>query len=399
MRAIVTGGAGFIGSHVVDALVARGDEVAVIDSLVHGTKDNVSERAELHVRDIREPVEDLFDEVRPEAVFHLAAQADVRVSVEQPVEDAEVNVLGTVRILEAARPHGAQVVFASTGGAIYGECDEAAREDSPTEPLSPYGTAKLAAEEYLRSYNRLYGTRHIALRYGNVYGPRQDPHGEAGVVAIFLGSLARGEQARIFGDGSQTRDYVYVGDVARATTFTVGQDPGVFNVGTGRETSVVELYELCARVAGSDVPAEHAPARLGELQRSFLDPELAARELGFSAMVESRGRPARDLGLGSEGIEPTRAKSIARGSSTPSPRRVRPWRTPRTSQSPSRPSSSSCSPHRRRQARRLGVEPRRARAQQHVLAPAKQTAKPATAAATPPRPSRSDRARRRSSSS
>jgi hypothetical protein len=156
-------------------------------------------------------------------------------------------------------------VFASTGGAIYGECKEPAREDSPREPLSPYGTAKLAAEEYLRSYNRLYGTRHIALRYGNVYGPRQDPHGEAGVVAIFLGALARGEQARIFGDGLQTRDYVYVGDVARATTSTVGQDLGVFNVGTGRETSVVELYELCARVAGSDAPAEHAPGRLGEL--------------------------------------------------------------------------------------------------------------------------------------
>ena len=285
MRAIVTGGAGFIGSHVVDALVARGDEVAVVDSLVHGTKDNVSARAELHVRDIREPLDDLFDDVRPEAVFHLAAQADVRVSVERPVDDAEVNVLGTVRILEAARPHGAQVVFSSTGGAIYGESEEAAREDTPTEPLSPYGTAKLAAEEYLRAYNRLYDTRHIALRYGNVYGPRQDPHGEAGVVAIFLGALDRGEQAKIFGDGRQTRDYVYVGDVARATTSTIGQDRGVFNVGTGRETSVAELYELCARVAGSDAPAEHAPARLGELQRSFLDTELAASELGFTAMV------------------------------------------------------------------------------------------------------------------
>ena len=286
MRAIVTGGAGFIGSHVVDALVARGDEVAVIDSLVHGKKENVSSGAQLHVRDVREPVDDLFDEVQPEAVFHLAAQADVRVSVEDPVGDAEVNVLGTVRILEAARAHGAQVVFASTGGAIYGECLEAAREDSPCEPLSPYGTAKLAGEEYIRSYNRLYGTRHIALRYGNVYGPRQDPHGEAGVVAIFLGALARGERATIFGEGLQTRDYVYVGDVARATTSALGQDPGVFNVGTGRETSVVELYELCARVAGSDAEAEHAPARLGELQRSFLDPGLAARELSFTAMVE-----------------------------------------------------------------------------------------------------------------
>ena len=286
MRAIVTGGAGFIGSHVVDALVARGDEVAVIDSLVHGKKENVSSGAQLHVRDVREPVDDLFDEVQPEAVFHLAAQADVRVSVEDPVGDAEVNVLGTVRILEAARAHGAQVVFASTGGAIYGECLEAAREDSPCEPLSPYGTAKLAGEEYIRSYNRLYGTRHIALRYGNVYGPRQDPHGEAGVVAIFLGALARGERATIFGEGLQTRDYVYVGDVARATTSALGQDPGVFNVGTGRETSVLELYELCARVAGSDAEAEHAPARLGELQRSVLDPGLAARELSFTAMVE-----------------------------------------------------------------------------------------------------------------
>jgi UDP-glucose 4-epimerase len=286
VRAIVTGGAGFIGSHVVDALVARGDEVAVVDSLVHGTKENVSGAAELHVRDIREPLDDLFDGVRPEAVFHLAAQADVRVSVEHPVDDAAVNVLGTVRILEAARRHGAQVVFSSTGGAIYGECEEAAREDSPCEPLSPYGTAKLAAEEYLRSFNRLHGTKHVALRYGNVYGPRQDPHGEAGVVAIFLGALARGEQAKVFGDGRQTRDYVYVGDVARATLSALGQDGGVFNVGTGRETSVVELYEICARVAGSDLAAEHAPARLGELQRSFLDPALAAHALGFSAMVE-----------------------------------------------------------------------------------------------------------------
>jgi UDP-glucose 4-epimerase len=286
VRAIVTGGAGFIGSHVVDALIAQGAEVAVVDSLVHGTKENVAAGAELHVRDIREPLDDVFDAVRPEAVFHLAAQADVRVSVERPVEDAEVNVLGTVRILEAARTRGAQVVFASTGGAIYGECVEPAREDTEREPLSPYGTAKLAAEEYLRSYNRLYGTRHIALRYGNVYGPRQDPHGEAGVVAIFLGSLSRGEQARIFGDGGQTRDYVYVGDVARATVSTIGNEGGVFNVGTGRETSVTELYELCARVAGSDISAEHAPARLGELRRSFLDTTRAAESLGFTAMVD-----------------------------------------------------------------------------------------------------------------
>lgn len=286
MRAIVTGGAGFIGSHVVDALLVRGDEVAVVDSLVHGRRENVAQGAELHVRDIREPLEDLFDAVRPEVVFHLAAQADVRVSVEHPVMDAEVNVLGTVRIVEAARRHGAQVVFSSTGGAIYGECSAPAPETTPCEPVSPYGTAKLAAEEYLRSYNRLHGTAHVALRFGNVYGPRQDPHGEAGVVAIFLGALERGEQATIFGDGLQTRDYVYVGDVARATLSAVGHDGGVFNVGTGRETSVVDLYALCARVAGSDAQARHADARLGELQRSFLDPELAAHELGFRAMVD-----------------------------------------------------------------------------------------------------------------
>jgi len=286
VRAVVTGGAGFIGSHLVEALLARGDEVHVVDSLATGSRDNVADGAVFHERDIREPLDDVFDAVRPEAVLHLAAQADVRVSVERPVEDADVNVLGTVRILESARKHGAQVVFSSTGGAIYGDCTTSAPEDSPCEPLSPYGTAKLAAEEYLRAYNRLYGTRHIALRYGNVYGPRQDPHGEAGVVAIFLGALARGEQARIFGDGMQTRDYVYVGDVARATLAALGHEGGVFNVGTGRETSVAELYELCARVAGSDRAAEHAPARLGELQRSFLDPTLAADTLGFRAMVD-----------------------------------------------------------------------------------------------------------------
>jgi UDP-glucose 4-epimerase len=207
--------------------------------------------------------------------------------VADPVFDLRLNVAGTINLLEAAVRAGTRrFLFASTGGAIYGECVEAAREDSPREPISPYGTAKLAAEEYLAAYNRLYGTRHVSLRYGNVYGPRQDPHGEAGVVAIFLGALSRGEQARIFGDGSQTRDYVYVGDVALATTSAVGQDAGVFNVGTGRESSVVELYELCARVAGSDLQAEHAPARLGELQRSFLDPARAARELGWSAMVD-----------------------------------------------------------------------------------------------------------------
>jgi len=287
VRVLVTGGAGFVGSHVVDALVSRDDDVTVVDSLVTGKRENVPEGAALCVQDVRDPLDDLFDEVRPEAVFHLAAQADVRVSVEQPVDDAAVNVLGTIRVLEAARGHEAQVVFSSTGGAIYGECDAGpAKESAALTPLSPYGTAKLAAEEYLRAYNRLYGSIHVSLRYGNVYGPRQDPHGEAGVVAIFLGALARGEEARIFGDGLQTRDYVYVGDVARATLQALGQEGGVFNVGTGRGTSVVDLYERCRTVAGSEQQAAHAPPRLGELQRSVLDTGLAASELGFRAMVE-----------------------------------------------------------------------------------------------------------------
>ena len=285
VRVVVTGGAGFVGSHVVDALVVRGDEVAVVDNLAKGKRENVHERASLHVHDIREPLDEIFDETRPEAVFHLAAQADLRVAVERPEEDADVNVVGTIRVLEAARRHDAQIVFSSTGGAIYGECDGPAPETAPLNPISQYGVSKLCGEEYLRAYNRLHGSIHVALRIGNVYGPRQDPHGEAGVVAIFLGALAEGKQARIFGAGTQTRDYVYVGDVARAILSGVGQEGGVFNIGTGRETSVLELYDLCRRVAGSDAEAELAPARLGELERSVLDPTLAAEQLGFMAMV------------------------------------------------------------------------------------------------------------------
>jgi UDP-glucose 4-epimerase len=286
VRTVVTGGAGFVGSHVVDALLARGDEVVVVDSLVKGTRENVPHGADLRVHDVREPLDALFDEVRPEVVLHLAAQADVRVSVERPAEDAQVNVVGTVNVLEAARKHHAQVVFSSTGGAIYGECTEPAGETAPLLPISPYGVAKLAGEEYLRGYNRLYDSQHVSLRYGNVYGPRQDPHGEAGVVAIFLGALADDQAPKIFGEGTQTRDYVYAGDVARATLLAAGHSGDVFNVGTGKEISVLELFEHCRRVAGSDIVATHAPARLGELQRSVLDPTLAARELGFEAAVE-----------------------------------------------------------------------------------------------------------------
>jgi UDP-glucose 4-epimerase len=285
VRAVVTGGAGFIGSHVVEALLARGDEVTVVDDLSNGKRENVPGGAELVVADIREGLERVFEEARPEVVFHLAAQVDVRVSVERPDHDASVNVLGTVAVLEAARAVDAQVVFSSTGGAIYGECDGPAPESAERRPLAPYGVSKLAGEEYLAAYNRLYETRHVSLRYGNVYGPRQDPHGEAGVVAIFLGALSRGEAPRIFGDGLQSRDYVYAGDVARASLAAAGRPGGVFNVGTGKETSVVELYSLCRVVAGSSLEAVEAPARLGELQRSVLDVSLAERELGWRPEV------------------------------------------------------------------------------------------------------------------
>jgi UDP-glucose 4-epimerase len=292
MRAIVTGGAGFIGSHAVDALVARGDEVHVLDDLSKGRRDRVSSSAELHLSDIREP-DAVFDEARPELVFHLAAQADVRVSVERPAYDADVNVLGTVRILEAARRHGARVVFASTGGAIYGECDRPAPETAERRPLSPYGTSKLGGEEYLATWNRLYGTQHVALRFGNVYGPRQEPHGEAGVVAIFMGLLQEGGKPTIFGDGSQTRDYVYVGDVVESMlAAAVFQGSGVFNVGTGIETSVNELYAAIQRAAGVEREPLYGEARLGELQRSVLDNTLAGRELGWQP------RHSLDDGLG-----------------------------------------------------------------------------------------------------
>jgi UDP-glucose 4-epimerase len=280
MRVVVTGGAGFIGSHVADRLLARGDEVHVLDDLSKGTRDRVPDGAELHVADIRDP-DAVFEAARPEAVVHLAAQADVRVSVERPADDAAVNVLGTVRILEAARRHGAQVVFASTGGAIYGECDGPAPESAPRRPLAPYGTSKLCGEEYLSTWNRLHGTRHVSLRFGNVYGPRQEPHGEAGVVAIFMGLLRGDGTPRIYGDGAQTRDYVYVGDVVRAVVAALGADGGVYNVGTGVETSVLELYAAVERAAGVERAPVHEPARAGELQRSVLDVSLAARELGW----------------------------------------------------------------------------------------------------------------------
>jgi UDP-glucose 4-epimerase len=295
MDAVVTGGAGFIGSHVADALLERGGRVAVIDNLVGGRRDRVPAGAEFHELDIRDhaAMQAVFDDLQPAAVFHLAAQADVRASVEDPGFDADVNVRGTIAVLECARSTGARAVFSSTGGALYGEAELIpSPEATEPAPMSPYGTSKHGAELYLGLFNRLYGTRHVVLRYGNVYGPRQDPHGEAGVVAIFFGKLTSGDTPLIFGDGRQTRDYVYVGDVVAANMAALAYEGPhqAFNIGTQTETDVIDLLAESQRVAGTEVTPEHRPARLGELDRSCLDIALAQRELGW--------QPAMPLGEG-----------------------------------------------------------------------------------------------------
>jgi UDP-glucose 4-epimerase len=281
VRAVVTGGAGFIGSHVADALLERGDEVHVLDSLVTGSREKVPRGAELHVGDIRSDARALFDEVKPKLCCHLAAQADVGTSVEQPLYDAEVNVLGMVQVLEAGRAHGTHVVFSSTGGAIYGECDGPADEDAPRRPISPYGISKLAGEEYLAGWNRLFGSHHVALRFGNVFGPRQEPNLEGGVIAIFLDRMRSREPTKIFGDGGQTRDFIYVGDIVAGVLAAAGHEGGVYNLGTGVETSVNELHAVCRRVTGVDQEPEYAPQREGEILRSVVDPGRAERDLAW----------------------------------------------------------------------------------------------------------------------
>ena len=281
MRAIVTGGAGFIGSHLADALLARGDDVLVIDNLSRGLREHVPGGAELVERDIREPLGDVFADFRPDACFHLAAQADVRVSVARPDEDAMDNVIGTIHVLQAAQEQGAKVVFSSTGGAIYGECERPAREDDPLEPLSPYGTAKLAAESYVSMWNRLHGGQHTVLRYANVYGPRQVAGLEGAVVAIFFEQFRAGEPATIFGDGTQTRDFVHVFDIVAATLAALDAG-GLFNVGSGMETTIVELHDLCRRASGTEGEPVFAPERLGEIRRSVLDATRGEQGLGWT---------------------------------------------------------------------------------------------------------------------
>lgn len=273
----MTGGAGFIGSHLVDAMVARGDDVTIVDNLSTGRRELVNPDARFLEHDIREGFSEPAD-----VVFHLAAQADVGTSVEQPVLDADVNVLGTIRVLDAALGAGARVVFTSTGGAIYGERESPADEDAPRLPASPYAASKLSGEEYLAMWNRLHGTDHVVCRLANVYGPRQLPSLEGGVVAIFLDRLRDGAETLIFGDGRQTRDFVYVGDVASALLAAAGGS-GIYNVGTGVATSVLDLHRMCAEVARVEQEPTLAEPRPGDLRHSVLDPGRAERELGWRA--------------------------------------------------------------------------------------------------------------------
>jgi UDP-glucose 4-epimerase len=297
MRALVTGGAGFIGSHLVDALLDRGDEVAVVDDLSTGKRENLAgalaRGGELHEVDIRDApaLRDVVAARRPDIVFHLAAQMDVRKSIEDPAWDAGINVVGTINVLEASRLSGVRrVVNTSTGGAIYGDVDVMPTPESvPPRPMSAYGQSKFCAEAYCGWYERLYGLSSVTLRYGNVYGPRQDPHGEAGVIAIFCGKLLAGERPRIFGDGRQTRDYTYVGDIVAANLAAAAHPEahGAYNAGTGVEASVLEVVAALREAAGVEqFEPEFAPARAGELQRSSLDVTRARAELGFSAETD-----------------------------------------------------------------------------------------------------------------
>ena len=290
MRVLLSGGAGFVGSHVARLLLGRGHEVAIVDDLSTGSRKNVPEGARFYEADIRSGCAEIFRDFAPEALCHQAAQMDVRRSVKEPDFDAEVNVLGTVRLLQNCAEHGVnKVVFASTGGAIYGEQQIfPAPEDHPLYPVSPYGVSKLAGERYMYYYQVQFGLPYVALRYANVYGPGQDSHGEAGVVAIFCGNLARGKASTINGGGEQTRDYVYVEDVARANVLALQDEvpSGAYNIGTGVETSVNRLYDLLMGISGRDLPANHGPSKPGEQLRSCVDPTLAARTFEWHAKTD-----------------------------------------------------------------------------------------------------------------
>lgn len=289
MKILVSGGAGFIASHIVDALVAAGHDVVVVDDLSSGRKGNLNPKARFHQVDIRDDlVGRIFEQERPEVLCHHAAQIEVRRSVAEPGFDAQVNLLGLLNLLEHGRRNGLRkVLFASTGGAIYGEQDVfPAPETHRMAPLSPYGIAKLASEHYLFFYSQTYGLDYVALRYANVYGPRQNPHGEAGVVAIFAEKLLRGEEPVINGDGKQTRDYVFVSDVVKGNLAALTTDyRGAVNLGTGIETDVNTIFQQLNAAGGFNAPERHGPGKPGEQRRSVIDNALAKRVLGWQPTV------------------------------------------------------------------------------------------------------------------
>jgi len=290
MKIVITGGAGFIGSHLADAFLAAGHDVAVIDNLSSGHREQVPAGARFYQADIRsQEAARVIAEERPDVLCHHAAQMNVRFSVEDPIYDAEVNVLGMVRMLEAARAAGTGLVlFSSSGGTVYGDVEVLPTpEGQPTVPVCPYGVSKLTGEHYLEYYRSVHGMRYVALRYSNVYGPRQDPHGEAGAVAIFSKLLLGGKAGKIYGDGLATRDYVFVGDVVRANLAAVATTAacGPINIGTGRETNVVELYDRIRRLVGSEIAPQHVAPKDGEVRRSVLDPARAAQVLGWKPSI------------------------------------------------------------------------------------------------------------------
>lgn len=289
MKILVTGGAGFIGSWVADSYIGNGHEVLILDDLSSGRLENVNAKAAFVKGDIRDRsiIKSVMDDFKPDVVNHHAAQIDVRKSVEDPAFDAEVNIIGSITLLENSVKHGVKkFVFASTGGAIYGEPEDIpADESTPPMPISAYGTSKYAVEKYLEYYRHIYSLDFVALRYANVYGPRQNPHGEAGVVAIFCSRILSGRACLIYGDGSQTRDYVYVGDVARANVLALDSKSGSYNIGTGVETSVNELVSELGVASGQVFNTDHAEARAGEVQRISLGAELAEEVLGWEPRV------------------------------------------------------------------------------------------------------------------